>query len=78
MFSCIAAEAIASSKCPCRMSLMEHECWSKDPDSAAGYVLAVSFEVVGREMEIYDDLRIAVEELQSELKTEIELEIGVD
>lgn len=60
------------------MSLMGHEGWSKDPDSAARYVLAVSFEVVGREIPIYEGLRIAVEELQSELETEIELEIGVN
>ena len=60
------------------MSLIGHECWSKVPDSAARYALAVSFEVVGREIAIYDDLRVAVDELQSELKTEIELEIGVN
>ena len=59
------------------MSLIGHECLSKDPDSAARYALAVSFEVVGREIPIYEGLRIAVEELQSELETEIELEIGV-
>jgi hypothetical protein len=57
------------------MSLMGHECWSKDPDSAARYALAVSFEVVGREIAIYDDLRVAVEELQSELKTELEIDV---
>lgn len=60
------------------MSLIGHECWSKDPGSAARYVLAVSFEVVGNMVAIYDGLRIAVEELQSELETEIELEIGVN
>lgn len=57
---------------------MGHEGWSKDPDSAARYALAVSFEVVGREIAIYDGLRVAVEELQSELETGIEVEIGVN
>lgn len=57
------------------MSLIGHECLSKDPDSAARYALAVSFEVVGREIAIYDDLRVAVEELQSELETELEIDV---
>ncbi len=57
------------------MSLMGHECWSKDPDSAARYALAVSFEVVGREIAICDCLRVVVEELQSELETEIEVDV---
>ncbi|MCC7337241.1 MAG: S8 family peptidase [Pirellulaceae bacterium] len=56
------------------IAVMGHEGWSKDPDSAARYALAVSFEVVGREIAIYDGLRVAVEELQSELETEIQVE----
>ncbi len=57
------------------IAVMGHEGWSKDPDSAARYALAVSFEVVGREIAIYDGLRVAVEELQSELEAGIEVEI---
>jgi hypothetical protein len=44
-----------------------HKGWSKDPDNTANYTLAVSFEIVGKEIAIYDPLRIAVEELQTEL-----------
>lgn len=54
---------------------MGHEGWSKDPDSEARYALAVSFEVVGREIAIYDGLRVAIEELQAELETEVEAEV---
>ncbi|QDU09648.1 S8 family peptidase [Gimesia aquarii] len=54
------------------IAIMGHQGWSKDPDSEAKYSLAVSFEVIGREISIYDDLRIAVEDLQVELEAEVE------
>ena len=57
---------------------MGHQGWNKDPDSEARYTLAVSFEVVGREIPIYDDLRVAVDELQAELEAEAEIEIDED
>jgi len=38
----------------------------------------VSFEIVGREIAIYDDLRVAVEELQAELETLVELQAEVE
>ncbi|MEE8452763.1 MAG: hypothetical protein V3R99_12640 [Thermoguttaceae bacterium] len=52
------------------IAVMGHQGWSKDPDSEAHYSLAVSCEIVGREIPIYDDLRVAVEELQAELETD--------
>jgi hypothetical protein len=58
-----------------------HKGWSKDPDNTANYTLAVTFEVVGKEIAIYDLLRIAVEELQSDLgigELEAEAEIDVE
>jgi hypothetical protein len=54
-----------------------HQGWSKDPDSEAKYSLAVSFEVIGREIPIYDDLRVAIEELQAELETDVEVDVEV-
>lgn len=57
------------------VAVMGHQGWSKDPDSEARYTMAVSFEVIGREIPIYDDLRVAVEELQAELEAEVELEV---
>lgn len=57
------------------IAVMGHEGWSKDPDSEARYALAVSFEIVGREIAIYDGLRVAIEELQAELEMEIDLEM---
>ena len=55
------------------IAVMGHKGWSKDPDSQAHYSLAVSFEIIGREIPIYDDLRVAVDELQHELETEVEV-----
>lgn len=54
-----------------------HKGWSKDPDNTATYTLAVTFEIVGREIEIYDPLRTAVQELQAELGLD-ELEATVE
>ncbi len=49
--------------------------WSRDPDSVATYALAVSFEIVGQEIPIYEPLRAAVLALQSEVEAEMEAEI---
>lgn len=58
------------------VAVVGHEGWSRDPDSTAKYSLAVSFDVLGREVPIYEMLRVAVEQLQAELKTEIEIEVS--
>ena len=50
-----------------------HEGWSRDPDSAASYSLAVTFEILGQEIAIYEALRTAVLELQ-ELEAEAVIE----
>ena len=56
-----------------------HKGWSKDPDNTASYTLAVTFEIVGKEIEIYDPLRTAVEELLVELGvSELEVEAEID
>jgi hypothetical protein len=56
-----------------------HRGWSKDPDNAASYTLAVTFEIVGMEIEIYDSLRAAVQELQAELAVgDLEAEAEID
>jgi hypothetical protein len=58
---------------------MGHQGWSKDPDSAAHYAVAVTFEIVGQEINIYDPLRTAVIELQTKLETEVgEVEVEVN
>lgn len=54
-----------------------HQGWNKDPEASAKYVLAVSIENIGSEIEIYEDLRAAVQELQSETEVEMELEVDV-
>lgn len=52
-----------------------HQGWSRDPDSIATYTLAVTIAIVGQEIPIYEPLRAAVLELQSEVEAEVEAEI---
>ncbi len=56
------------------IAVIGHEGWSKDPDSTARYTLAVTFDVLGQEVAIYDPLRTAVNELQAEAEIEVEIE----
>jgi len=55
------------------VAVVGHQGWSRDPDSTANYTLAVTFEILGQEIAIYDPLRTAVIELQ-ELEAEAETE----
>jgi hypothetical protein len=55
-----------------------HQGWSKDPDSKAKYALVVSFEIVGREIPIYGDMQVAVEDLQAELQVDDLDELDLD
>jgi hypothetical protein len=57
-----------------------HQGWSHGPDSVATYSLAVTFEIVGQEIPIYEPLRAAVLNLQSkvEAETEVELEMTLE
>ena len=55
-----------------------HQGWSRDPDNAARYAMAVTFEIVGREINIYGPLRAAVIELQSKVEAEIDIEVNSD
>lgn len=55
-----------------------HQGWSRDPDTTARYALAVTFEIVGQEISIYDPLRTAVIELQTQIETEVEAEMEVE
>jgi hypothetical protein len=55
-----------------------HRGWSRDPEAVATYSLAVSFESLGNEIQIYEPLRIAVLDLQSELELETEPEATVE
>lgn len=56
------------------IAVVGHAGWSHDPDSSSRYALAVSFEVLGEEMPIYEPVRVAVEQLQSEIEAEAEVE----
>jgi len=61
------------------IAVVGHEGWSKDPDSAALYTLAVTLEIVGQEIAIYEPLRTAVLELQAQVgEVEIDEELEVE
>lgn len=59
------------------IAVVGHEGWNHDPDATAHYCLAVTLEVQGQEIVIYDPLRVAVEELQTEVE-EVETEATVE
>lgn len=54
------------------IAVVGHQGWSQDPDSTARYVLAITFEVLGGEITIYEPLRAAISELQAQAEAEIE------
>ena len=62
------------------IAVVGHQGWSLDPDSAARYALAVTLEVVGQEISIYEPLRTAALELQAEVAgavVDLEAEVEV-
>jgi Subtilase family len=57
------------------IAVVGHQGWSRDPDSAASYVLTVTLEIVGKEIAIYEPLRVAVTALRAQLQEGIEVEV---
>jgi len=60
------------------IAVVGHSGWSQDPDSAASYAMAVSFEILGQEIAIYEPLLVAIHELQAEIEAETEPEIEIE
>lgn len=61
------------------IAVVGHPGWSHDPDSTARYALTVTFEILGQEITIYEPLRTAVLELQTQIEAEqIEAEVEVE
>ncbi len=60
------------------IAVVGHQGWSRDPDSSARYALAVTLEIMGQEISIYDPLRTAVIELQAQVEAEAEVEAEVE
>lgn len=64
------------------IAVVGHQGWSHDPDSSARYTLAVTFEILGQEITIYEPLRAAVVELQQleaeAVEAEVEVEVEVE
>jgi len=62
------------------IAVVGHQGWSHDPSSVARYALAVTFEIQGGEITIYEPLRAAIAELQAqteEIEAEAEMEVEV-
>ena len=60
------------------IAVVGHAGWSHDPDSYARYALAVSLEILGQEISIYEPLRTAVLDLQTEVEAEIAMEAEIE
>lgn len=60
------------------IAVVGHQGWSHDPDTTARYALAVTFEIVGQEISIYDPLRTAVLELKTQIESEVETDVEIE
>ena len=60
------------------IAVVGHPGWSRDPDSTARYSLAVSLEIMGQEISIYDPLRTSVTELRAQIEAEAEAQVGAE
>lgn len=56
------------------LAVVGHKGWDKDPDAFAKYALAISFEVPGQEITIYEEIRASVQQLiQSQVQAEVDV-----
>jgi hypothetical protein len=60
------------------IAVVGHQGWSHDPDSAARYTMAVTFEILGQEIAIYEPMRNALIDLQAEVEAEVEVEAEIE
>lgn len=52
------------------IAVVGHEGWNHDPDAEARYAITVSFEILGKEIPIFDAIRTEVSNLESEIEVE--------
>lgn len=52
------------------IAVVGHEGWNHDPDAEAKYALTVSFEILGKEIPIFDAIRTEVTNLEAEIEVE--------
>jgi hypothetical protein len=55
------------------VAVIAHKGWSQDPETEAKFSLVVSFESVTEELEIHEQLEVAVNELVVELEAQVEV-----
>lgn len=56
------------------IAVVGHQGWSKDPESSARYILAVSIEVLNREVPIYSRIQARVADLQAQVEAEAQIQ----
>lgn len=57
------------------LAVVGHQGWSRDPDTSARYAVAVTFEILGQEISIYEPLRVSAEELQIQLTEKLRVQV---
>jgi hypothetical protein len=60
------------------IAVVGHKGWSSDPDSTARYTLAVSFELLGKEVPIFEQIQLSVAELRAQVETVVETQASID
>lgn len=62
-------------ECLC-IAVRGHKGWCKDVADAVPYTLAVTIEALNEELQIYEPLRVSIQELQTEID-EMEVELPI-
>ena len=58
------------------LAVVGHQGWDRDPDAFAKYALAITFEVPGQEITIYEEIRASVQQLvQTTVQAEVALAV---
>ena len=60
------------------IAVVGHQGWNSDPEASARYALTVSFEILGREIEIHQQFEVEVNRLQQEVEAEVATEAEVN
>lgn len=58
------------------MAVIGHRGWAEKDESAAKYALAISFEMMDGDLEIYEMIRAEVETLQTQTPTKVPIRLS--
>lgn len=57
------------------IAVIAHQGWNRDPDAIARYSLVVTFDILNKEIPIYNDLLVEIESLRTTLDSQLEVEV---